>query len=215
MGRWPRERVFLVAFLALHTTLMIVVLGIVFGWWTGGSDDDPAPAAISQANLDEGPGVDTPTSVPQGSLFLITSTPVPSPTATATPVPPTDTPAPTSTPTAKPGGQPSATAAPETEQANFSGRWRVTDTVTDGENTGQQYTFDIFLAQDGNRISGGNDGIRLTGTVTGDTATIDYVQPAFNYTGTFVWKMADPDRATGKFTSSYPNSGDSVITRPG
>ena len=211
MKGWSGERTAFVAVLVAYVTVLLGVLGLILGWWSGGSDK--SAQLSSESALDAGPGVDGPTTAPTGSLFLITNTPTPSPSPTSTPVPPTRTPEPTSTPEPKPESQQQLSATPE--HIDFSGRWRVTDTVTDGTNTGNHYSFDVFLAQDGNRLSGGNGNIKLTGTITGDTATIAYVQPALGYEGTFVWKLVDADRAEGLFTSSAPNSGASVLKRPG
>jgi hypothetical protein len=85
--------------------------------------------------------------------------------------------------------------------------------VTQGDNVGQAYTFEVNLTQQGNQISGGNGGIQISGSVQGDTAVLNYVQPALGYTGTFVWTMTSSDSAAGTFTNSYPNSGTSSLQR--
>jgi hypothetical protein len=126
------------------------------------------------------------------------------PTSTPLPPEPTAPPPPTSTP---------APAAPAAGPADFSGRWRITDTVTEGSNVGDTFTFDVTLTQNGNQLSGGNNGIQMSGTVSGDTALVQYAQPALGYTGTFIWTMVAPGEATGSFTSSYPNSGTSTLHR--
>ena len=96
---------------------------------------------------------------------------------------------------------------------NYAGNWRVVDTVTDGAGAGQTFTFDITLNQTGNVISGGNGGIIMSGTVSGQTATVSFSQPALDITGTFVWTMGAGGNASGSYTSSVPNSGTSQLIR--
>ena len=99
--------------------------------------------------------------------------------------------------------------------ADFGGRWRIVDTVTAGEGAGQTFTFDVVLAQSGATLSGGNAQISLSGTVSGDTATVQFTQPSLGYSGTFVWTLTGRDAASGSFSSSVPNSGTSQLVRLG
>jgi hypothetical protein len=97
--------------------------------------------------------------------------------------------------------------------ANFAGTWRIVDTVLEGSNSGQTFSFEVRLSQSGSTITGGNSGIAITGYVEGLTAFANYVQPALGYTGTFTWTMASNELAQGSFTNSYPNAGSSSLFR--
>ncbi len=207
------DRTLLMAFLVVHLTVMVGVLGFVLGWWSlGGGGSSQADEELGVADA----GIDDPTvTPPSGSLFLVTATPAASdrPTVTASPeatsagpASPVRPPAPTATPRTE-------TASPVTSTAGFDGRWRIVDVVTSGSNAGQSYSFDVVLTQNGNQISGGNSGIHMTGVARGDTATVSYVQPALGYSGTFVWTMVSSHQATGSFTNSYPNAGTSTLQR--
>ena len=220
-----RERVFVAGLVVVHVVAMTAVLGLVFGWWSSDPEEPASVAPVTEPG--PGAGVDGPTITPTASLSLITATPV-TPTATpeaatATPEPPSPspTPEPTSTPavTDTPVPQPATAtptappAAPASGPADFSGRWRIVDTVTEGSNAGQSFSFEVTLVQDGKQVSGGNSGIQMAGVVSGDTALLEYSQPALGYTGTFIWTMVSEDRATGSFTSSHPNAGTSTLLR--
>lgn len=143
----------------------------------------------------------TATATPAGAL----AAPTEPPAATAPPPPPTAT-ATAERPTVTP-------VRPTNDAANFAGRWRIVDVVTEGVGTGEAFSFDVALAQDGDRLTGGNSGILLDGVVNGDTATLQYSQPALGFTGTFVWTVVAPGRAEGTFTSTAPNSGTSTAQR--
>jgi hypothetical protein len=192
--------------------LVLIVGSLTMGWWAGSGSEQPREEAGPGSEL----GIDAPPSeIPRGSIVSVTPTQS-SGVATAVPTdPPPETSVPTEvvpSPTATPPLR-QAPAPPASNPADFAGRWRITDTITEGEGAGQTYSFDVSLEQDGNALSGGNDGIQITGTVTGDTATVGYVQPAHGLQGTFVWTMTGDGVATGAFTSSYPNSGTSVLER--
>ncbi len=102
---------------------------------------------------------------------------------------------------------------PAVRVSNFSGNWRVVDTVTSGEGTGQTYTFDITLSQTGDRLQGGNGGITINGIVEGSTASATFTQQDLSITGTFVWTLTIDGSATGSFSTSVPNSGPSQLLR--
>jgi hypothetical protein len=89
----------------------------------------------------------------------------------------------------------------------------VVDTVTEGPGTGQTFSFDVTLQQDGAVLRGGNSGLTINGVVQGNTASVAYVQPGLGYTGTFHWTMQSRAEARGSFTNSAPNSGSSVLVR--
>lgn len=224
-----REALLIAGVVAVFAVLAVaVVLGVTTGWWSG---SDNSQATLKRVDEDSAIALDAPDpdGTLSGSLFLITATPsseaglaTPStegpPTATpspptATPQPSTETPAPATAEISAGPGVPPASAVSPAAQANFAGRWRVTDTVTQGSNAGETFTFDVALSQQGNRITGGNGGIQISGTVEGDVATLQYVQPALGLSGAFVWTMVSPDRAEGTFTNSFPNAGNSTLVR--
>lgn len=222
MFAWSRERVLIAGLVAVHITAMIAAAGFALGWWSSDADEEASLVPIPNGSAN-GPGVDGPTITPDASLSLVTATPgrlsevtatptaIP-PTATATSAPATSTPAPTNTPVPPSAPEPPP-AAPASTPADFSGRWRIVDVVTEGSNAGQTFTFDVSLSQQGDQISGGNSGIQISGVVNGDTAILEYVQPALGYTGTFTWTMVGPNQAAGTFTNSYPNAGTSNLQR--
>jgi hypothetical protein len=72
----------------------------------------------------------------------------------------------------------------------------------------------VQLRQDGNAITGGNSGIVINGSVFGRTATVQFSQPALGHSGSFTWTMSgDGASASGSFTSSVPNAGQSTLIR--
>ena len=87
------------------------------------------------------------------------------------------------------------------------------DTVRTGSGTGSTFTFDVVLTQAGSVLSGGGSSIQLVGTVEGNTAQVQFAQPAQGYTGTFTWALSSADRATGTFTTAGVNSGVSELVR--
>ena len=214
MFRHHRGPSFLLALLAGQGLLMLVA-SLIMGWWSSSDSELPEEGVELSPEV----GIDAlAEATPAGSLVLITPTPSPS---AATPMPTVAPPAErsSSAPTAAapsdtaPAQATRAPVPPASNPAAFAGRWKIIDVIMEGANAGRTYTFDVSLEQRGNRLSGGNGGIQLTGVVTGDTATVEYVQPALGLQGTFVWTMTDPNRATGTFTNSYPNSGTSTLER--
>ena len=172
------------------------------------------------------PGLDVPPGASGGADPTViaptpppTSTPAPTPTPPPpAPVPPTPVPvfptaAPPPPPAPTPPAPPPAPPAPQQASANFSGRWRIVDTVEQGAGSGQTFEFDVGLTQSGSQLTGGNSGIVMSGTVNGRTAQVQYVQPALGYTGTFTWTMGPDGNAFGAFTNSLPNSGRSSLIR--
>lgn len=207
---------------AFGVIAVAVVLGITTGWWSpGGSDSEATLRPIDDGDGPTGLDARDANGRSTGSLFLITPTPNPAGPASSAPADPAATPS--SSATSVPAtaeidaapGRGRAPAAPfeRGADAGFEGRWRVADTVTEGANAGRTYTFDVALSQQDNRVAGGNSGIQISGTVQGDTATLEYVQPALGLRGTFVWTMVSPDQAAGTFTNSYPNAGTSTLQR--
>ena len=168
------------------------------------SFDRPPAADVQESELTPAGG---------GELRIITATPAVTqemPTATSTLVPNStaNTQPPGGSPTPMPPQQPRS--APS---ADFSGRWRIVDTISEGAGTGQTFTFDVTLQQNGNSLSGGNSGIVITGTVQDQTAVLTYSQAALGHMGTFNWTLTGPNTARGTFTSSVPNSGTSTLQR--
>jgi hypothetical protein len=201
----------MVVFLACLSVLFFAVIGIA-SVCSSGHKYSPS------AGL--GPGSSLaplqPLAVATTGAPAMVPTPIPTvarPTALAlTPVQPSATP-----PQAPPPVL-AATAAPPVQQsgtpAAFAGTWRVTDFVTSGNGMGQTYTFDLQLSQAGAQISGSGSGLTLSGRVDGATAYVSYAQPALGYTGSFIWTMSgDGASASGSFTNSSPNQGQSSMTR--
>ena len=208
--------------------VLLVGIALVVGAWVSQYDrsDSPRLGMPPEAALDGA----TVTPAAGGSLRIVTATvqvtrEVP---AATQPIAPTATPAPrlqvTVIATEAPAGATQAPAIPTQPSAptqvipaavsgDFSGRWRIVDTITSGAGTGQSFTFDVSLQQTGNRITGGNAGIQIDGTVSGQTATVTYTQPALGHTGGFTWTLVSAARAEGTFTSSLPNSGSSILQR--
>ena len=85
--------------------------------------------------------------------------------------------------------------------------------MTSGSGTGQTFAFDVQLTQSGSTLSGGNSGMVITGTVQGNTAQAQFVQPQLGYTGTFTWTMSGDGNAYGTFTSTAGNAGTSALIR--
>ena len=132
-------------------------------------------------------------------------------TASATPPASTATPsrvAPTTTPAAQ---QQALSGGADATQLN--GRFRITDTVTEGQGAGLVVNFDVDLRQDGSAVSGGSGDITLTGVVEGRQVRMQFTQPRLGYTGTFLWSLDGTGRGSGTFSTSVPNSGTSVLTR--
>jgi hypothetical protein len=96
---------------------------------------------------------------------------------------------------------------------NYSGSWRITDSVSEGAGAGQVFSFDVVLLQSGDRVFGGNAELSLEGTVNGDTLMVRFNQPHLGYSGQFTWVMTNSSRGVGSFRSSAPNSGQSTIVR--
>jgi hypothetical protein len=209
-------------------TRELIIIGIVavavalgVGAWMSQYDrsDEPRIGLPPEAVIDGS----TVTPAAGGSLRIVTAT-VPvtresvAPISTA--VPPTQPPVIIAEATIVVTQAPEATQAPAATQivpaavsGDFSGRWRIVDTITSGSGAGQTFTFDVSLQQTGNTISGGNAGIQINGSVSGQTATVTYTQPALGHTGTFSWTLVSAARAEGTFTSSVPNAGISILQR--
>jgi hypothetical protein len=209
----------------LFVIMILAVIGLASVCFTGGQASYRPPAG----NLP--PASPTRTVASQGAeqdFVRITVTRTVQPAQTSTPLPPpSSTPVPISTPPPAPTRAPAPTQAPSVAQsapiptqaapppatANFSGVWRIVDTVTEGSNIGQTYTFDVRLSQTGAIVTGGNSGIAISGRVEGATASLAYGQPALGYSGTFTWTMNSSGVAQGSFTNSYPNAGTSSLVR--
>jgi hypothetical protein len=117
-----------------------------------------------------------------------------------------------STPLPAPTQAAAAQPVPATS-VDFSGYWRIIDTVTEGQGAGETYSFDVLLPQSGDRLGGGNAGIVMVGRVNGATAQVSYEQRNLGYSGTFTWTMGADGNASGRLTNSSPNSGASYLIR--
>ena len=220
-----------VGVIVLFVVMILAIIGLASVCFTGPASYRPPAAATQPAAtatrivISQGAGQD----FPEGTATRPAQTATPAPTDTPppgnTPAPaPTLAPAPTQAPTqpapaptqSPPPAAPAPSSPPQAANANFSGVWRIVDTVTQGSNVGQTYTFDVSLNQNGNVIAGGNSGILISGRVEGTTAYLEYSQPALGYSGTFTWTMAGGGgSAQGTFTNSYPNAGTSSLVRLG
>jgi hypothetical protein len=172
----------------------------------------PTPRTSGTEAFGGGGPAASPSSSPEARTTESTVTPSP-PTPTPAPVAPTATaaPAPPSPPVPAP---PTAVAPPVLgAQADFTGSWRIVDTITNGTGAGQTFSFDVTLNQAGSQISGGNAGLVLNGGLSGRTATVQFSQPSLGHTGTFVWSMDASGNAAGMFVSSVPNTGSSQLIR--
>jgi hypothetical protein len=118
-----------------------------------------------------------PTATPTAEPPTVTPTPDP-PTATPTEEPPTATPS--RTPTGRAGRTPSPTPPPNSQQQvhiNLEGRWRVTDRVAFGQASGETFTFDIALDQEGDRVSGTGNGMSFQGRLDDEILTLVFTRP--------------------------------------
>ena len=166
-----------------------------------------------------------------------TPTPNPRATATATPEPPTPTPTeePTETPEPSPtprrserrqeagatatpqhrAPSPTATAEPPepAESVSMGGRWQVTDTIEYGNQSGQSFTFEITLEQDGARVTGqGKDGFRFEGRIEGGVLVLGFTRPGG--AGIFIVNvMPDGSLAGGWRDFNQQNGGPTTMLR--
>jgi hypothetical protein len=134
-----------------------------------------------------------------------TRVPTEQPTRVATEQPTRQPPRPTP---AQPQNRPQQTP-------DLSGEWLITDTVSYGPGTGSSFPFDLSLTQQGSQLSGGGNGLQLSGVIDGATVSASYSQ-SNGTTGTFSWTAgADGNTLAGSFTNSSGNGGDSVGQRLG
>jgi hypothetical protein len=179
---------------------LVVVAGILaIGALVSGDDDPNSP----QTALPPASEVDkAPTSEPEGEPQPVSVTPAPTretPRATQPPQPTSPTPA---------ASQPTPAAA----HADFTGLWRILDTITAGTGRGESFAFDVVLQQNGALVTGGTEDIQITGRVDGQTATLTYRQPDLGYTATFTLTLVDGMWGGGTFTSAV-NAGTSTLHR--
>jgi hypothetical protein len=191
---------------------LVVVAGILaIGALVSGDDD---PNSVQTALPPESAIDEAPTSEPGGEPPLVTVTPAPTREAQRATQPPRPTQAPE--PTAPPGRQSPTPEGlqptPAAAQADFTGLWRILDTITRGTGAGESFAFDVVLQQHGVLITGGTEGIQITGRVDGQTATLTYRQPALGYTATFTLTLVDGMWGGGTFTSAV-NAGTSTLHR--
>lgn len=188
--------------------LVVVAGALAIGTLVSG---DEAPTSLETALPPESAIDEAPTSEPQTDARIVTVAPEPTrqpPKATATARPAEATTRPVR-------GSPTAAASqptPAASQADFTGLWRVLDTITQGLGSGESFAFDVVLQQNGVLISGGAEGIQITGRVDGQTATLTYRQPDLGYTATFRLTLVDGTWGGGTFTSSV-NAGTSTLHR--
>jgi hypothetical protein len=166
------------------------------------------PAPLEAVRPDRILATSTPTPIAVAATPLATTAP-PAPVAQATTAPPAPPAQATAPPPVLP--TPSPVPAAPVAQASLNGRFRLTDTVTEGSGAGQSVSFDIELRQVGDVVSGGNSEISLSGQVQGDRAVMQFVQPALGYRGSFDWTISSGG-GTGSFSTSVPNRGVSMIT---
>jgi hypothetical protein len=196
---------------------------LVFNQCLGTSDGQPVleksqapkpigtPSALT-SNDSEPESTPIPTAAPSSTFTPIAATATL--TRTASPSTPTAVlPSPTMISTATPEiPTPNPTPA-SPAPSNFSGNWRVVDVVEEGSGAGQTFTFDVTLNQVGPRLSGGNGGFVIQGTVDGNAASVSFVQQDLGITGTISWRLLNAGLGTGMFSTSVPNSGSSQLIR--
>ena len=188
---------------------LVVVAGILaIGALVSGDDppNSPETALPPEFAIDEAPASES-----RGEPQTVTATPAPTREPLRAPQP-TQAPDPTAR-----SGRPSPTPAasqptPAAAQADFTGLWRILDTITAGTGRGESFAFDVVLQQNGALVTGGTDGIQITGRVDGQTATLTYRQPDLGYTATFTLTLVDGTWGGGTFTSSV-NAGTSTLHR--
>lgn len=190
--------------------LASVVVGALPALLVLAAQGDSPSAASSSVSPTPPPAVVrsiTPTATLTAPIATAGSVTAP-PTTALTPAP-SASPLPTPLATTPPVASPQATTTPDV--ADFSGAWRIIDTVTEGAGAGSTFSFDVRLTQLGSALSGGNLELSITGRVSGNTAAMTFAQPALGYTGSFTWVMGPGRRAQGTFQSSAPNAGTSVL----
>jgi trypsin-like peptidase len=100
-----------------------------------------------------------------------------------------------------------------TQATSYAGRWRITDTVTSAQGTGEIYVFDVDFYQYGDELIGLSEELVMSGYVVGGGIQMGWSNLQAGLDGTFHWTMQSPDFGTGTFVSSVPNSGTSVLER--
>jgi len=89
-----------------------------------------------------------------------------------------------------------------------AGSWFIVDTVQVGAYRGAQLAFHIVLLQDGNRITGGGDGLSLQGTIDGSVLSASYQQDNGS-AGSFRWMLDTPVVSLdGTFANSFDGTFD-------
>ena len=190
---------------------LVVVAGILAIGALVSGDDEPntqETALPPESAIDEATTLE-----PEDEPQVVTATPAQTrqaPPATQTPSRPTP-----QTTRRQPRQSPTPAATeptPAAAQADFTGLWRVLDTITRGTGAGESFAFDVVLQQNGALITGGTEGIQITGRVDGQTATLTYRQPDLGYTATFTLTLVDGMWGGGTFTSAV-NAGTSTLHR--
>ena len=120
-----------------------------------------------------------------------------------TPVPPTPTPVP---PRATPATQ------PQLEAGWMSGRWQITDTVTQGPDTGASFAFVVTLNEAGGRVSGSGDGLSLDGARQGTLIRVDFFRTGAA-AGVFEWQVQPDGTLVGTFEDFGGNNGGVSVAR--
>ena len=189
---------------------LVVVAGILaIGALVSGDDEPSTPetALPPESAIDEAQTIEP-------EARVVTATPEPArsaPRATQAP-PATPTPQATQRPSRRSPTPAAAEQPPPATQTDFTGLWRILDTVTHGVGAGESYAFDVVLQQNGTLVTGGNDGIQISGRVDGQTATLTYRQPELGYTATFTLTLVEGMWGGDTFRSSV-NAGTSTLHR--
>ena len=189
---------------------LVVVAGILaIGALVSGEDE---PSTQETALPPESAIDEAPTSVPEAPTVTV----APQPTREAPKATQAPQPSPTPQATQRPSRQSPTPAAaeptPAPTPADFTGLWRILDTVTQGVGAGESFAFDVVLQQNGVLVTGGTEGIQISGRVDGQTATLTYRQPDLGYTATFTLTLVDGMWGGGTFRSSV-NAGTSTLHR--
>jgi S1-C subfamily serine protease len=113
-----------------------------------------------------------------------------------------------------PPGRLTATPTPRAavSNADISGRWELTDTVTFGQDKGRSFTFTTDVSQAGVNVVGTSSGLTFSGTRTGDRVRVTFVRAGG--TGYFDWTVSSDGRLLGTYEDQgAANGGTSVGVR--
>ncbi|MEO6397299.1 MAG: hypothetical protein ABIP13_02410 [Tepidiformaceae bacterium] len=179
---------------------------LVVGLTTRGNEnpssplDRPGTAAATAPNTASATATPTPAPSTRAIATAVTPTVISAP-PTATPAPPTPVPAP---------APDTHSAAVEQQSATpLTGRWLLTDTVTAGPGAGEIYRFSVSVLEAGGQVTGGGDGLTISGRRFGTQVSVSFVRPGGS--GEFNWSVGPDGRLIGTFSDAGAGNGGSSI----